>query len=218
MTKIVQHFINVALAAVLFTASHSALAQEASDPHELLGEVAQRTFESIKAQHGQIEADPNVLRDIMVQELLPHIDYQYAALKVLGKNFRKVPREKLPVYIEAFRDYLITTYAVALSQYDDQEVIIVPGKIKGDEKIVTVKAIIRDNNRPDINLIFQVRKSSKSGEWKAFDMIVEGISLLSSKQSELEPILTKEGIDGVISILDEKNKLPLTLKEKDSEA
>lgn len=217
MSKPLVRFLQSVVALVFIGASAVATAQEPSNPHELLGNVAMRTFEAIKSQHDEIQKDPATLRDIMVVELLPHIDYQYAALKVLGRNFKKVPREKLPIYIDAFKEYLITTYAIALSQYDDQEVIIVPGKVDSEDKIVTVKAIIRDDNRPDINLIFQVRRSSKTGEWKAFDMIVEGISLLSSKQSELEPVLTKDGVDGVIAILEEKNKQPIRLQQKDND-
>lgn len=192
-----------------------AVAQENTNPHELLGDVAKATFEAIKQQQEQIKDDPATLRTIMEQELLPHIDFQYAALKVLGKNFRKVPREKLPTYFAAFKEHLITTYAIALSQYDDQEVIIEPSKFKADQKIVTVKAIIRDEERPDINISFKVRKIRKTGEWKAFDMIVEGISLLSSKQSELEGVLRKDGIDGVIKVLNEKNAQPISLEEND---
>lgn len=52
-------------------------------------------------------------------------------------------------------------------------------------------------NKPDINVTFKMRMNKKSGEWKVFDMTVEGISLLSSKKLEIEKRISKHGIDQV---------------------
>ncbi|WP_186728066.1 ABC transporter substrate-binding protein, partial [Vibrio sp. T20] len=58
--------------------------------------------------------------------------------------------------------------------------------------------------RPNIKLEFKLRKDKKSGEWKAFDMVAEGISLLSSKQSEWNTKIRQEGI---LQVADELEKL-----------
>ena len=52
-------------------------------------------------------------------------------------------------------------------------------------------------NKPTIDVIFKMRKNKQTGEWKAFDMIVEGISLLSSKEAELSNKIAKQGIEQV---------------------
>jgi phospholipid transport system substrate-binding protein len=186
---------------------------EVENPYELVHEVGLITFDRIKRERDDIEKNPELLRAVIEEELLPYIDYRFSALKVLGKNLKSVPREKVPEFIQVFREYLITTYALALTYYDDQEVVFEPVKKITNQRVVTVRAVIKDEGRPDIKLAFKVRKSKKTNKWKAYDMIAEGISLLSSKQSELESIIRKEGIEKVIELLREKNEQPITLEQ-----
>ena len=185
---------------------------ESENPYILLQEVAAVTFERIKRERNDIEQDPELLRAVIEEELLPYIDYRFSALKVLGKNLKSVPREKVPEFIQVFREYLITTYALALTYYDDQEIVFEPVKQVTNERVVTVRVLIKDESAPDIKLAFKVRKNKKTNKWKAYDMVAEGISLLSSKQSELESIVRQQGIETVIELLREKNKQPIKLE------
>lgn len=182
------------------------------NPYVLLEEVATKTFLRIKDERQQIETDPELLRKVMEEELLPYIDYNFSALKVLGKHYKKVPRDKIPEYISVFRSYLITTYALAMGYYTGQEVVFQPVREVTDEKTVTVRAIVKDPGRPDINLAFKLRKNKKTNEWKAYDMVAEGISLLSSKQSEFESILRKDGLQKVIDLMNDTISKPISLE------
>lgn len=190
--------------------SHVVRAEEVN-PYDMLEQVATKTFTRIKTEHADIQANPELLRTVMEEELLPYVDYNFAALKVLGKYFRTVPKEKIPEFIKVFRSYLITTYALALSYYNGQEVIFQPSKDVGDDSTVTVRAIVKEPGRPDINIAFKLRKSSKTDEWKAYDMVAEGISLLSSKQSEFEGILRQDGIQAVIDAMNNTISRPINL-------
>ncbi|MCU7553146.1 ABC transporter substrate-binding protein [Alteromonas sp. ASW11-19] len=202
------------------TLSFGAVAQEINEenPYELVEDVAMKAFDRIKANQQEIKQDPEVLRTIMEEELLPHIDYQFAAFMVLGKHFKSVPREKLSEYVQVFRQYLITTYAVAMGYYDNQTVTFEPEGSFDDKKSVTVRAVVEDPTRPEIKIAFKVRKDSKTNEWKAYDMVAEGISMLNSKRSEFESILRQDGIDAVIAIMKEKIEQPVELKEQDKDA
>lgn len=193
--------------------SFALYAQE--NPYEILQNVAGKTFERIKSQQAQIKQDPEILKLIVEEELLPYTDYKFAGAKVLGKHFKSVPREKIPVFFEEFRKYLIATYAGALALYEDQGVQFEPAKSFKGKKAVTVRAIIQDEGRPDIKIAFKVRRSSKTKEWKAYDMVAEGISMVSSKRSEFEAVLRKDGIDRVIAIMKEKNGQKIKLSEND---
>ena len=193
-------------------------AQEINDqnPYQLAKGVATKTFDRIKANQEQIKQDPEMLRTIMEEELVPHIDYKFAAFMVLGKHFKSVPKEKMGEYISVFRQYLITTYAVAMGYYDNQEVIFEPESNFEDQKSVTVRAVVQDPERPEIKIAFKVRKDSKTNEWKAYDMVAEGISMLNSKRSEFESILRQEGIDSVIALMRDKIGKPVELNQDES--
>ncbi|MBU2977695.1 ABC transporter substrate-binding protein [Alteromonas sp. C1M14] len=189
----------------------NAFAQEVDEqnPYALVKNVGLKTFDRIKANQSEIAADPEMLRTIMKEELLPHIDYQFASFMVLGKYFKTVPKDKLSEYVQVFRQYLITTYAVAMGYYDNQTVTFEPEGDFADKKSVTVRAVVEDPTRPQIKVAFKVRKDSRTNEWKAYDMVAEGISLLNSKRSEFEPILRQQGIDAVIKLMREKIEQPV---------
>nr|WP_032096345.1 MULTISPECIES: ABC transporter substrate-binding protein [unclassified Alteromonas] len=206
------------LGMVVLSLSSAVSAQEVDEqnPYKLVHGVANTTFERIKANQSEIQADPEMLRTIMQEELVPHIDYKFAAFMVLGKHFKSVPKEKMGEYISVFRQYLVTTYAVAMGYYDNQEVIFEPESDFSKEKSVTVRAVVKDPNRPDIKIAFKVRRDSKTNEWKAYDMVAEGISMLNSKRSEFESILRTDGIDAVISLMREKIGKPVELNAGES--
>ena len=129
---------------------------------------------------------------------MPSVDYQYAAFKILGKHLRNTTKEQRVNFITAMRSYLVRTYANALMQYSDQKVLFEPeGKLKDNAKSASVDVKIIDSGKPDIHITFQMRKDSQTQEWKAYDMIVEGISLISSKQSELNRRISDLGLDQV---------------------
>tara|TARA_R110002167_G_scaffold72778_1_gene204361 strand:+ start:361 stop:1029 length:669 start_codon:yes stop_codon:yes gene_type:complete len=204
------------LSGILIFCSGVAQAQN-ENPYVMLEEVATKTFSRIKKERQLIEVDPELLRTVMEEELLPYVDYSFSALKVLGKYYKKVPRDKIPEYISVFRSYLITTYALAMAYYDGQDVEFQPVREVTDEKTVTVRAVVREPGRPDINLAFKLRKNNKTNEWKAYDMVAEGISLLSSKQSEFQSILRKDGIQKVIDLMNNTISKPINIDSEKKE-
>ena len=98
-----------------------------------------------------------------------------------------------------------------MASYGGQELIFEPAKDAGDAKSLAIKAIIREAGYPDINIQFKLRKNSKTQEWKTYDLVAEGISLLSSKQVEFASLIRQQGIQAVIDMMKEKNNKPLVL-------
>jgi phospholipid transport system substrate-binding protein len=198
------------LGVILIICSGMTQAQD-KNPYVMLEDVATKTFSRIKQERQLIEENPELLRTVMEEELLPYVDYNFSALKVLGKHYKKVPREKIPEYISVFREYLITTYALAMAYYDGQDVEFQPVRDVTDERTVTVRAVVKEPGRPDINLAFKLRKNKKTNVWKAYDMVAEGISLLSSKQSEFQSILRQDGIQKVIDLMNNTISKPINI-------
>ncbi|MEP1870594.1 MAG: ABC transporter substrate-binding protein, partial [Paraglaciecola sp.] len=75
-----------------------------------------------------------------------------------------------------------------------------------------VRAIVKEPGKPDINLAFKLRKNKKTDEWKAYDMVAEGISLLSTKQGEFESMLRKDGLDAVMDMMKQTINKPINLE------
>lgn len=208
----IKRWVTVFAAALMLMVSFAGVAQEKQDPYQLVQDVASATFDRIKKEQPSIKENPEVLRDIMEQELLPHVDYRFSAFMVLGKHFKKASNAEKVEFVKVFREYLITTYALAMGYYDDQTVEFQPASDFKNKKTVTVRAVVKEDGRPDIKIAFKVRRNKKTNEWKAYDMIAEGISMLSSKQSEFEGILRQQGIQVVIDLMKEKIEQPITVE------
>lgn len=198
--------------ALIFGFAFSAQAEiDKKDPFKLVQVVAQDLFERIAKEQGDISKDPELLRVVVAEQLAPYINHRYAAAKVLGTHYKKATAEERKAFFEAFRQYLIATYAGILTLYKDQKVVFEPASpIKG--KIVQVKVRVLDEGRPDIEIGFKLRKNKK-GEWSAFDMVAEGISVLKSKQSELQGIIRQQGVPSVTQLLLDKAAKPIVVKE-----
>jgi len=176
--------------------SVSAFSVEVS-PYKVIENVGHNLFERIANNQEEIKKFPELMRDIIDEELMPHVDYKYAAYKILGKNLRTTSKEQRENFVLSMRQYLIRTYTGVFAEYENQKVIFEHDKPTKNKKIVSVSTQIIDEKRPVINIAFKLRQNNKTLEWKAFDMVVEGISLLSSKQAELSRRIAKEGIEAV---------------------
>lgn len=199
------------MATLLF--SLTARASYPADPYTLVQVAADKTFARLKSDQPQIKASPDHLRVIIREELLPYIDNRFAAYKVLGNQIKQTTPAQRDAFVSAFTEYMISSYADALAHYDKQTVKVEQPKALDGKEITAVNLNVLEAGKPDINLEFKLRKNNKTGEWKAFDMVAEGISLLSAKQSELGGLIRQNGIDTVIKQLEDHNAKPLVLKK-----
>jgi len=187
---------SIILSLVISILSPSAFAVETS-PYIVLETVGTNLFKRIADNQQEIKKFPDVMRTIVDEELMPSIDYKYAAYRILGKKLAKTSKQQRAKFVDSMRNYLVRTYATALKQYNNQQVIFEPSKPTNGKRIVSISTKIIDSSRPTINIEFKMRQNKKTKQWKAFDMVVEGISLLSSKQAELSKRIAKRGVDQV---------------------
>ena len=185
-----------------------------ADPYTLVTEAANNTFGRLNKDQARIRAEPDYLREVIREELMPYVDNKFASFKVIGSNIKETTPEQRDRFTAAFTDYIIATYADALAKYDNQTIKVEPAKPLNGDKIVSVNVAVTTPGKPDISVVFKLRQNSKTGEWKAFDMVAENVSLLASKQSELGGMIRDKGIDAVSQMLEEHNKKPLTGAKK----
>ena len=165
-------------------------AADQSNPYKLMNEAAQKTFDRLKNEQPKIKANPNYLRDIVDQELLPYVQVKYAGALVLGRYYKEATPAQREAYFAAFREYLKQAYGQALAMYHGQTYQIAPEQPLGSATIVPIRVTIIDpNGRPPVRLDFQWRKNTQTGNWQAYDMIAEGVSMITTKQNEWSDLL-----------------------------
>ncbi|MDB1122899.1 ABC transporter substrate-binding protein [Vibrio algarum] len=201
----------VAILTVAISSTGYAQDIDRTQPYEMTKVVSQKLFDRLKLENESIRENPERLKVVVEEELMPYVDYRYSALKVLGKYLKQEKnKDNVREFVEAFRHYLVTSYAQVLTLYSDQSVRFEPKtKLDVTKRNYSVKLDVVDAPRPDIKVEFKLRVNKKTGEWLAFDMVAEGVSLLSSKQSEWGPKIRKEGIPSVTEELAELSSRPI---------
>jgi len=190
-------------------------AVDQSNPYKLMGEAAQKTFDRLKNEQPKIRQNPDYLREIVGQELLPYVQVKYAGALVLGRYYKDATPVQREAYFKAFEEYLKQAYGQALAMYNGQSYQIAPEQPLGNATIIAIRVTIIDpNGRPPVRLDFQWRKNSQTGNWQAYDMIAEGVSMITTKQNEWSDILRTKGIEGLTAQLQSISKLPITLENK----
>lgn len=190
-------------------------AVDQTNPYRVMDEAAQKTFTRLKNEQPKIKQDPNYLREVVREELLPYVQVKYAGALVLGRYYKEATPAQRDAYFKAFEDYLAQAYGQALALYHGQTYQIAPDQPLGDAKIVAIRVTIIDNGgRPPVRLDFQWRKNSQTGNWQAYDMIAEGVSMITTKQNEWADILRQQGVDGLTARLKSAAAQPITLDQQ----
>ncbi|MGL4858900.1 MAG: phospholipid-binding protein MlaC [Enterobacteriaceae bacterium] len=186
-----------------------------SDPYQLMEVAAGKTFNRLKSEQAAIKKNPELLRSLVSEELLPYVNVRYAGALVLGRYFKDATPEQRGTYFKVFQNYLLQAYGQALAMYHGEQYTISPSEPIGDRDIVAIRVTITDpQGRPPVRLDFQWRKNSKSGEWQVFDMIVEGVSMITTKQNEWAGILRQNGVEGLTQELQKIADTPINLEQK----
>ncbi|MBQ4768341.1 phospholipid-binding protein MlaC [Pectobacterium versatile] len=203
------------LMVALLVVAPLANAADQTNPYSLMNEAAEKTFSRLKNEQPKIKQSPDYLRTVVREELLPYVQVRYAGALVLGRYYKDATPAQRDAYFKAFEAYLEQAYGQALAMYNGQTYQIVSGQPLGNTDIVSIRVNIVDNGgRPPVRLDFQWRKNSKTGNWQAFDMIAEGVSMITTKQNEWAAVLRQNGVDGLTKQLESSAKQTITLDQK----
>lgn len=185
-----------------------------TSPYVLMQQASDKLFADIKNNQAKIKNDPNYLRTIVRNDLLPYVQVNYAGSLVLGSHFKSTTPEQREKFFKAFSDFIEQAYAQVLTAYTDQNIQIEPAKEVGDKNLVSIRVnIMQNGGQAPIKLDFKWRKNSKTGEWQAYDMVAEGVSMVVTKQNEWSGILRQQGIDALTAQIQKSAAAPVTLSK-----
>ena len=185
-----------------------------TSPYVLMQQASDKLFADIKNNQAKIKKDPNYLRTIVRNDLLPYVQVNYAGSLVLGSHFKSTTPEQREKFFKAFSDFIEQAYAQVLTAYTDQNIQIEPAKEVGDKNLVSIRVnIVQNGGQAPIKLDFKWRKNSKTGEWQAYDMVAEGVSMVVTKQNEWSSILRQQGIDALTAQIQKSAAAPVTLSK-----
>jgi phospholipid transport system substrate-binding protein len=179
-------------------------AMGATGPEQLVRQTVESVVDELKANMGTFKSDPQTVYKMVDELVLPHFDFVAMTDLALGSYKDDVDIEQKPAIVSQFRQLLVRTYSSALFEYTDQELIFLPMEGTEAEGLVTVRIEIEQTGGFPIPINYTLRRGDDG--WKVFDVSVDEVSLVTNYRSSFARAIKKNGVDGLIKTLQERNQ------------
>lgn len=185
------------LAALLCAASAAA---HESAPAQIVEDTAGRLLEQIDARRAEFQDNPEALKSMVREELLPLLDHEYSARLILGRHGRGLPADKVREFAEALSMILTDRYSSGLLRFRSKDQMqILPPNPNDNERLTRVRTRLQLENGGSAPVDYAFRKTEEG--WRVFDVTVEGVSYVITFRNQLGPKVAAEGIDKVTADL-----------------
>jgi phospholipid transport system substrate-binding protein len=181
-----------------------AAAPSALGPQELVENSAKRMLVELDANRPMYAKDPAKLDALVGNVLLPNFDTEYAARLVLGQTWRTATPEQRKRFVDAFYHSLLHNYGAALVNFTADRFVILPYKGDPGDVTATVRTEVKRSSGEKVPVNFSLRKTD--GVWKAWDVVIEGISYVKSFRTDFGSEIQQKGLDEVIDRLERDTK------------
>ena len=132
-----------------------------------------------------------------------NVDTDWIGQFVLGKFWREAKPEQQKRYLALYRDFLIESYTGRFKEYTGESFKITGSRDEGNNKFLLNTEIVRPNN-PSVIVDYKVKTNGSS--FKVYDIVVEGVSLITTQRSEFTSVVSKNGIEALINALEKRVK------------
>ncbi len=175
---------------------------DTSGPSQLIESSANIILSGIDKRRAEFRKDPTGLYQLVEQTLLPHFDTPYAAQLVLGQHWRNASPDQRKRFVDAFYKSLLYTYGDAMVDFTGDRLKVLPTKVAPTDERATVRTEIKRSNGTKVGVNYSLRKVN--GEWKAWDVVIDGISYVKSYREDYGAEVQQKGLDAVITRLEAK--------------
>ena len=189
-----------------FDAPVAANSAALTGPQELVESSAKKMLTELDANRAAYRADPAKLDNLVATVLLPYFDSEYAARLVLGQHWRAASESQKKRFIDAFYHSLLRNYGSALVDFTADRMVMLPFHGDPSGNSATVRTEIKRENGTRVPVNYSMRKTDSG--WKAWDVVIEGISYVKSFRTDLGTEVQQKGLDAVIARLESEARAP----------
>ena len=189
--------------------SGGALAQtQGDDPVSLVENITVSIFADVTENLEEYTANPEALEELVRTDLMPLLDVNYSARLILGRAGRGIEKEKVEQFATSMSNLLIDRYSKGLLQFSSEiKLRVLPQRGDLNEKLTRVRTRVTLPSGGEAPVDYAFHKTPEG--WKAFDVVVEGISYVTTYRNQIMPEVQANGIDSVIDRLN-SGQLQLT--------
>lgn len=174
-------------------------------PEQLVEDSAKRMLTELDANRAMYSKDSAKLDALVANVLLPNFDSEYSARLVLGQTWRTATPEQRKRFVDAFYHSLLRNYGTALLNFTADRFVILPYKGDPADTMATVRTEVKKSSGEKVPVNFSLRKTDAG--WKAWDVVIEGISYVKSFRTDFAAEIQQKGLDEVINRLEAEGKV-----------
>jgi len=178
----------------------AAAANPAQGPTEVVQAAAQGMLGDLDKNRDLFRREPARIGQLVDKYLLPHFDVEYAARGVLGKYWATATPDQRRRFVDAFYHSLLSNYGSALADFTSDRLKIFPSNVAPDATRATVRTEVKRSNGDRVSVNYYMRKTPEG--WKAWDVVIDGISYVNSYRTDFGAQIEQQGIDAVIKRLE----------------
>ncbi len=191
-----------AASAVLLLLSLNVQANE-HPAQALIEKTIDDVLQLLSTEKERIKTDPDFLYAQMEQHVFPLIDFKSATGLAVGKYWRKASDQQKIDLTQEFRTLLLRTYSNAIKSYGGEKIEFLAFRPEKRDDRAKVRSIFKPKQGNNIPVTYRMRE--KQGEWLVYDIIVDNLSLVTTYRGTFSSEISKNGIDGLIASLRDKN-------------
>jgi phospholipid transport system substrate-binding protein len=170
-------------------------------------------LKDLDAHRADYHGNPSKVHALVDQVLLPHFDTAYSAKLVLGKHWREANDDQQKRFVNAFYRSLLNNYGDALVDFTADKLQVMPFTGDANAQNATVRTRVRKSDGTQVEVDYALHKADDG--WKAWDVVIEGISYVKSFRDDFDSEIQQKGIDEVIKRL-EAGDAPAAIKSTSS--
>jgi phospholipid transport system substrate-binding protein len=140
-------------------------------------------------------------RQALKKTIATIFDYNEMAKRSLGKHWNPLTSDERTHFAELFATLLENSYAGKIESYNNEKIVYVKELLDGDHAEIKSKVVTA--KRDEFTLDYRMAK--QNGKWMAYDVVIEGVSLVSNYRSQFSKIIKSNGYAGLVKKLETKN-------------
>lgn len=176
----------------------------AGSPVTQLKSVSDRMLAQLEQNKSRL-GNINVIWHIVNTVLLPNVDLNRMSASVIGTSWRSASGAQQAQFKKEFAYLVTTTYASALSSYDDDRVEFYPMRENlANRQTAHVNSVIIRKNGQRIPISYDVVRSGDG--WKVYDFSIEHVSMVQSYRAQFSSTLAQGGMSALLARLRAHNQ------------
>lgn len=187
---------------LLFVACSFLIAERAfaGEPTDVVSAQVDKILKVLVDPALQGEAANAEKRDQVIEISNGVFDYHELSQRTLGRNWRDLDAKQQEEFVSLFRDLLSKVYVDRIMEYSDEKITFDKETMASADKAEVRSSIVTATK----TIPMDYRMFLNNGQWKVYDVIIEGVSLIKNYRTQFKDILAKGSPEKLLELLREK--------------